>query len=394
MPRGKNYVNQNKGMYLQAGNRQKHQQPVSEPCKYGAACNRNDCIYSHEPVDQNSSNAEANAPCMAYLAGMCAFTKGCRRRHPPDAECERLVAKYNGLPCRFGPECRTQGCLYNHDHTSTAPSSSTCIPVIAAATKPTPAVSKTGASLAAWMPTYSALSSSTAAANSSSSIPTPPMPQMMMSPTTAAYYPPPPGGAADGEAGFPPPMMMPGYHPYPSYYEPEPYGGGGGAADAQPWYPPTHGPPVPPPFYGGYEGGGPPPLDPYGATIAGGGDPLPSSSPMPMIGSWKPAPIAAQPHHYASSSSYSYHHHYPHAAAPVESQFPGLSSTSTNTSTWDSEFPALTSSTTSSTKNVPSPTTSVSNDNNNNNNNNNNNEPSTVHQSYYDDNNTNSARYY
>ena len=129
MPRGKNYVNQNKGMSLIG------RQRVTEPCKYGAACTRKDCIYNHELVGENATE---NAPCMAYLAGMCTFSKGCRRRHPPDDECERLVAKYAKLPCRYGPNCHTEGCLYNHDRT---------VP-----TKPTPPVSK-AAPLAAWMPT-------------------------------------------------------------------------------------------------------------------------------------------------------------------------------------------------------------------------------------------------
>ena len=52
---------------------------------------------------------------MAYLAGLCTFSaSGCRKRHPPPVECERLVAKYSRVKCRFGDSCLTKGCLYMH----------------------------------------------------------------------------------------------------------------------------------------------------------------------------------------------------------------------------------------------------------------------------------------
>jgi hypothetical protein len=52
---------------------------------------------------------------MAYLAGICKFdAKSCLKRHPDDAECEQLIAKYSSKACRFGDKCKTKGCLYQH----------------------------------------------------------------------------------------------------------------------------------------------------------------------------------------------------------------------------------------------------------------------------------------
>lgn len=52
---------------------------------------------------------------MSFLAGICAFSaKGCRKRHPPKQEADRLIAKYKTTRCRFGKDCRTKGCLYIH----------------------------------------------------------------------------------------------------------------------------------------------------------------------------------------------------------------------------------------------------------------------------------------
>ena len=92
MPRGKNYVNQNKGMTLTAHQR-KSDGAKKEACLYGPACTRKDCIYDHsstKPEFQKSSD-----PCMAYLAGQCLFTAPtCRKRHPPPHECDLLRVKY------------------------------------------------------------------------------------------------------------------------------------------------------------------------------------------------------------------------------------------------------------------------------------------------------------
>jgi len=115
-------VNNNKGVFLQANTKQK-----MPPCQYGEACNRPKCIYSH-PLKPSSSKKNAGAalaaagikqsaePCMSYLAGLCTFSGAtCRKRHPPKAECERLIAKYASVKCKFGSTCRTRGCLYVHD---------------------------------------------------------------------------------------------------------------------------------------------------------------------------------------------------------------------------------------------------------------------------------------
>ena len=73
------------------------------------------CIYRHDRA-AIQSNPQSDEPCMAYLAGHCAFNaKSCHKRHPPPAEAERLRQKYSQIRCRYGSECQTEGCLYRHE---------------------------------------------------------------------------------------------------------------------------------------------------------------------------------------------------------------------------------------------------------------------------------------
>jgi len=67
MPRGKNYVNNNRGVFLQASKKNKLKQSMRQ-CEYGSACNRPDCIYRHDFVEEKS-----NEVCLQFLAGICAF---------------------------------------------------------------------------------------------------------------------------------------------------------------------------------------------------------------------------------------------------------------------------------------------------------------------------------
>lgn len=124
MPRGKNYVNQGKGVTLQASDKSKGSQMVV--CQYGTGCTRADCIYRHpygkddgrrgqRQAQEGSRGSQSREPCMAYLAGICTFSAaGCRKRHPPPVECQRLIDKYSKVKCRFGDGCLTKGCLYLH----------------------------------------------------------------------------------------------------------------------------------------------------------------------------------------------------------------------------------------------------------------------------------------
>jgi hypothetical protein len=106
MARGKNYVNNNKGVALQANPKAKANM---QQCEYGAGCNRPDCIYRHD------GTAKKEDVCLPFLAGKCTFKEnGCRKRHPAKDEKARLVAKYKRTRCRHGDECFTDGCLYLH----------------------------------------------------------------------------------------------------------------------------------------------------------------------------------------------------------------------------------------------------------------------------------------
>ncbi|EEC48526.1 predicted protein [Phaeodactylum tricornutum CCAP 1055/1] len=114
MPRGKNYVNQGRGVALQAD---KNKSPSMQQCFYGSGCNRKDCIYRHEGVANGSTGPTqpSNEPCMAFLAGICTFSgQGCRKRHPNPTETTKLVAKFSQMRCRHGNHCKTKGCLYVH----------------------------------------------------------------------------------------------------------------------------------------------------------------------------------------------------------------------------------------------------------------------------------------
>jgi hypothetical protein len=120
MPRGKNYVNNHRGVSLAAP---KNGAKMTE-CQYGAGCTRPDCIYSH-PKGKGEFQ-QSQEPCMPFLVGICSFpSNGCHKRHPPKAEADRLIAKYKTTQCRFRDKCRTEGCLYIHPGDETTTSSGT-----------------------------------------------------------------------------------------------------------------------------------------------------------------------------------------------------------------------------------------------------------------------------
>ena len=93
----------------------KKKAPSMEQCFYGKGCTRKDCFYRHDNPGPAGGGEKSAEPCMPFLAGQCTFAAGgCRKRHPPKAEATRLVAKYKQTKCRFGKDCKTDGCLYIH----------------------------------------------------------------------------------------------------------------------------------------------------------------------------------------------------------------------------------------------------------------------------------------
>ncbi|KAF4697618.1 hypothetical protein FOZ60_004517 [Perkinsus olseni] len=108
-------------MYLQS--KKKGKNPTMAVCRYGSACNRKDCIYRHPqpranmnaaPLDDADGSVE-NKVCMPFVAGFCTFGDKCYNCHPEPQQVKRLRAKYSRTKCRFGKNCKTSGCLYNHD---------------------------------------------------------------------------------------------------------------------------------------------------------------------------------------------------------------------------------------------------------------------------------------
>jgi len=152
MPRGKNYVNNNKGMTVQASAKKKA--PSMEQCFYGKGCTRANCIYRHdgEATAGGAGGDKSTEPCMPFLAGLCTFTAaGCRKRHPNKAEAERLIAKYQQTKCRYGKHCKTAGCLYIHPgdaENGGAAATAAFPPLAGGAAAPRPATAPTGA----WKP--------------------------------------------------------------------------------------------------------------------------------------------------------------------------------------------------------------------------------------------------
>lgn len=92
-------------------------QRIEIACKYGSACNRKGCFYKHSKSPSRASDPldPSIEICFAYLAGTCSFDTKCYNRHPSDEECETIIAKLAAKPCKFGRNCYTDGCLYNHD---------------------------------------------------------------------------------------------------------------------------------------------------------------------------------------------------------------------------------------------------------------------------------------
>ncbi|KAL3911832.1 MAG: hypothetical protein SGILL_007129 [Bacillariaceae sp.] len=111
MARGKNYLNNGKGLHLQGGKGTGNM----KMCEYGSGCTRPGCIYRHDDTGGGENNKKGDGVCVLFLAGKCSFkAKGCRKRHPPPEEVKRLKARYHKIKCRHGDDCFTDSCLYLH----------------------------------------------------------------------------------------------------------------------------------------------------------------------------------------------------------------------------------------------------------------------------------------
>eukprot|EP00930_Biecheleria_cincta_P087426 TRINITY_DN76659_c0_g1_i1.p1 TRINITY_DN76659_c0_g1~~TRINITY_DN76659_c0_g1_i1.p1 ORF type:complete len:934 (-),score=168.33 TRINITY_DN76659_c0_g1_i1:24-2825(-) len=91
-------------------------------CRYGAACTRKDCVYSHPPKPKAAAAGKGTAKgqgqsdkiCFAFVAGCCAFGRQCHDKHPDDTACQTIRQRYANIDCQWGRRCRTEGCLYRH----------------------------------------------------------------------------------------------------------------------------------------------------------------------------------------------------------------------------------------------------------------------------------------
>lgn len=85
-------------------------------CRYGAACTRKGCVYSHPKKDKKKLVEVPNPDkvCFPYVAGVCRFGRKCQDFHPGKEECQTIAAKYSSIPCKFGEDCWMEGCLYAH----------------------------------------------------------------------------------------------------------------------------------------------------------------------------------------------------------------------------------------------------------------------------------------
>ena len=109
-------------MYLRVKKGTRQRMPE---CRFGSACTRPGCIYTHS----NSRSKRSDKPCLAYVAGICEFSDAtCNSRHPGEEECEAIKAKFKCVPCRFGADCRQKGCLYYHPQKQLSAASNEFVP--------------------------------------------------------------------------------------------------------------------------------------------------------------------------------------------------------------------------------------------------------------------------
>lgn len=87
-------------------------------CRYGTACMyKKECIYRHPTSTASSATLPSTSNqriCMAYIAGNCEYGKSCFDKHPSEAEAEELRETLKAKPCKYGENCRTENCLYEH----------------------------------------------------------------------------------------------------------------------------------------------------------------------------------------------------------------------------------------------------------------------------------------
>ena len=86
-------------------------------CDYGAGCTRKGCMYRHPPKPTAAAAAadKANAEvCKPFLAGICSYGSRCYNRHPATEEANELRRKFRKTACKWGDDCRSEGCLFSH----------------------------------------------------------------------------------------------------------------------------------------------------------------------------------------------------------------------------------------------------------------------------------------
>eukprot|EP00980_Cylindrotheca_fusiformis_P001254 scaffold332_cov117-Cylindrotheca_fusiformis.AAC.14 len=207
MPRGKNYVNANKGVALQGSSKAKTSMQL---CEYGSGCNRPDCIYRHD--SDSTNNKKSDEVCLPFLVGKCAFVAkdGCRKRHPKKEERERLLKKYKRTRCRFGDECFTESCLYLHPH-EMEPNEPNYLVVVEPHDDVAFPPLNGGGNAPTKLPPNSAWKRSVVTPPTMTAPPPPPPSMVTTNPQQellpSAWYP------QGMEGGAPPPMCMPPYYP-------------------------------------------------------------------------------------------------------------------------------------------------------------------------------------
>eukprot|EP00929_Paragymnodinium_shiwhaense_P106252 TRINITY_DN7149_c0_g1_i1.p1 TRINITY_DN7149_c0_g1~~TRINITY_DN7149_c0_g1_i1.p1 ORF type:complete len:1019 (-),score=170.08 TRINITY_DN7149_c0_g1_i1:149-3205(-) len=86
-------------------------------CRYGVACTRADCVFKHPPKPKKGDKVDlpkSDKVCFAFVAGKCVFGKQCHDKHPDEASCGTIRARYASIDCQWGRDCRSEGCLYRH----------------------------------------------------------------------------------------------------------------------------------------------------------------------------------------------------------------------------------------------------------------------------------------
>ena len=71
--------------------------------------------------DQDHKKDERNKICIPFLTNKCMHGNECPLRHPEKDDCKEILKNINKIICNYGPNCKRQDCVFNHDSHNLGP---------------------------------------------------------------------------------------------------------------------------------------------------------------------------------------------------------------------------------------------------------------------------------